>query len=209
MYKKIVLLLGSFFLVLVLNFSGCAATPAAPAEASAVPASTASPAATAPATEEAATENHEAEPEATESEATESQATEEQAPLEPKSKEMTQALGKVYEQYDTVLDMKGAKKYTVRKGDTLSKISKKFYGTSRAYFFPVIMLASQNVVVNPDLVVKGMHLSIPNLQRNLDNRKTRAKIKEFLLKIADVYKRSSAPWANVMERRLRSQARKL
>jgi hypothetical protein len=132
-----------------------------------------------------------------------------EASLQPKSQEMTKALDQVYEQYNNVLDLTGAQKYTVKNGETLSIITAKFYGSSNAYFFPVIMLASQETVADPDLVVQGMELLIPDLELNLGKPDTKAKIKSFLLQIADVYQRSAAPWAEDTEKGLRDQAAKL
>jgi len=47
-------------------------------------------------------------------------------------------------------------------------------------------LASRDVVVDADKIVPGMKLTIPNLQKNLDDPKARAKIKAFLLDVAKI-----------------------
>jgi len=88
---------------------------------------------------------------------------------------------------DLILD--GAKTYKVKWGDTLSKIAKKYYGPKpKSFYFPLIMLASSDVVKNPDLISSGMVLTIPDLNKNLADPKARANIKSLLLHIADIYK---------------------
>jgi hypothetical protein len=48
------------------------------------------------------------------------------------------------------------------------------------------MLASSDVVADPDKIVPGMGLTIPDLQKNLDDPGARANIKNYLLEIAKV-----------------------
>ncbi len=98
------------------------------------------------------------------------------------------AFEKVYDKYQNALIMDGAKSYTVVKGDTLSAITKKSYPTESGFYFPVIMLASNNVVLDPDLIEPGMKLTIPDLKANLNNAAARVRIKSYLLEIATVYK---------------------
>jgi LysM repeat protein len=98
------------------------------------------------------------------------------------------ALEKVYNKYRTSLIMDGAKSYTVASGDTLSAITRKSYPNDSAFYFPVIMLASNDVVLDPDKIEPGMKLSIPDLKANLDNAAAKGKIKSYLLEIAAVYK---------------------
>lgn len=50
-----------------------------------------------------------------------------------------------------------AKSYTVKKGDTLSGISKKFYGSSNQY----TRIAAANSLKNPNLIYPGQTLKIP------------------------------------------------
>jgi hypothetical protein len=94
----------------------------------------------------------------------------------------------IYEKYSDAIILEGAKTYTVVKGDSLAKITKNQYGSNNGYFFPLIMLASRETVSDPDLLVPEMKLTIPDLQRNLNDPRARQKIKEFLDEIADVYK---------------------
>jgi LysM repeat protein len=93
----------------------------------------------------------------------------------------------VYEQHSGDLILEGAKSYTVVRTDTLSKITRNNYGGRNGYYFPLIMLASQDVVKDPDLIRPGMRLTIPDLQKNLNDPGARQKVKEFLNEIAGVY----------------------
>lgn len=49
--------------------------------------------------------------------------------------------------------------YTVKSGDTLSKISKEFYGNSNEYMR--IFYANRNTLVDPDKIQAGQQLTIP------------------------------------------------
>jgi LysM repeat protein len=93
----------------------------------------------------------------------------------------------VYETYSNDLILDGAKSYTVQPGDTLSRITRTYYGRENGYFFPIIMLASRETVTDPDLIEPGMVLTIPDLPKNLDSPGARTKIKEFLNEIAGAY----------------------
>ena len=98
--------------------------------------------------------------------------------------ETEKALQTVYERYVETLILTGASNYTVKSGDTLSNIARDQY--KNGFYYPVIMLASNNVVLDPDKIEPGMRLTIPDLQRNLNDAGARSKIKEYLLEIADV-----------------------
>ncbi len=74
-------------------------------------------------------------------------------------------------------------------GDTLSAITRRSYPKDSGFYFPVIMLASNHVVLDPDFILPGMKLVIPDLRANLDNAVTKEKIKLYLLEIADIYTR--------------------
>ena len=108
------------------------------------------------------------------------------------------ALGTIYDTYRSKLDMTGAQSYTVVSGDSLSQITRKFYGNltgvgdagaNNGFHFPVIMLASGNKIVDPDLIEPGMQLKIPDLQKNLANPVSRKAIKDCLNEVAYVYNR--------------------
>jgi uncharacterized membrane protein YiaA len=94
------------------------------------------------------------------------------------------ALKNAYDRHYDALILDGAQTRTVRSGDTLSAISREVY--NNGFYFPVIMLASKDVVIDPDKIEPGMQLTIPNLQTNLNDAKARANIKSFLLEIAAV-----------------------
>jgi len=92
---------------------------------------------------------------------------------------------------DTGLDLTGSVKYTVKWGDTLSKISRRFYNDG--FYYPVIMLASRGVVKNPDKIWPGMAFTIPDLERNKANVNCRKTIKNCLNEFADIEKAKPRP----------------
>lgn len=53
--------------------------------------------------------------------------------------------------------------YTVKKGDSLSKIAKAYYGNAMKY--PVIFEANREVIKDPNLIYPGQVLRIPKLPR--------------------------------------------
>ena len=90
----------------------------------------------------------------------------------------------VYDQYRDSLILDGAKKHIVTKGEWLAHIALEEYHDG--FYYPLIMLASSNVVLDPDLIRPGMELTVPSLRRNLEDPAARASLHEFLLKIADL-----------------------
>jgi hypothetical protein len=92
---------------------------------------------------------------------------------------------------NTSLDLAGAKYYTVKSGDTLSHISRSFYGDG--FYYPVIMLASRGVVLNPDKIAPGMELTIPDLERNKSNLNSRKSMKNCLNGFAKIEKYKEKP----------------
>jgi hypothetical protein len=108
------------------------------------------------------------------------------------------ALGQIYDAYRARLDLTGAQEYTVQRGDTLSEITRRFYGNltnvgnagaRNGFYFPLIMVASDHVIVDPDLIEPGMRLVVPDLTRNLANQNSRRAIKDLLNDVAYVYNR--------------------
>ena len=106
------------------------------------------------------------------------------------------ALTQIYDTYRTKLDMSGAQDYTVVRGDTLSQITRNYYGTltgvgdsgpNNGFYFPVIMMASESKIVDPDLIEPGMKMKIVDLKKNLDNPSARKAIKDCLNDVAYVY----------------------
>jgi hypothetical protein len=102
-----------------------------------------------------------------------------------------EALREIYNEYRSDLILTGAKSHNVIKGDTLSAISRREY--NNGFYFPLIMLASSDVVLDPDLIEPGMKLTVPDLERNLNDAKARGRIKDFLREIADVEVRRNRP----------------
>jgi len=91
---------------------------------------------------------------------------------------------RIYDRHASNLILDGAQRYTVRSGDTLFEISESFY--REGLYYPVIMLASKDVVLDPDKIMPGMVLTIPNLQANLDNPRSRASVRGVMLDTADI-----------------------
>ncbi len=106
----------------------------------------------------------------------------------PTQEEVNAALEKVYDKYHSSLILTGAESYTVKSGDTLSAITRQVYPNDSAFYFPVIMLASNDVVLDPDMIAPGMKLTVPDLKANLGNAAAKGNIKSFLLEIAGIYK---------------------
>ncbi|NOZ61257.1 MAG: peptidoglycan-binding protein LysM [Calditrichaeota bacterium] len=52
--------------------------------------------------------------------------------------------------------------YTIQRGDSLSKIAKRYYGNAMKY--PVIFEANREVIKDPDLIYPGQVLRIPKLK---------------------------------------------
>jgi nucleoid-associated protein YgaU len=114
--------------------------------------------------------------------------------LEPRNP-TEQAFHDIYQRYRGDLILTGSTTHTVARGDTLANIARNVYGDG--FYYPIILLASSNVVLDPDNLEPGMQLIIPDLQRNLNNTRARASIKSFLMEIADVEEsRNRIPTAN-------------
>lgn len=99
------------------------------------------------------------------------------------------AFNTVYNAYTDALITDGASNYIVKEGDTLSDIARNFYGTDKAYYFPLIMLASKDVVLDPDLIEPKMQLIIPDFVANTTKESTKPRIKSYFKDIADVYRK--------------------
>ena len=102
--------------------------------------------------------------------------------------DLSDSFNKVYDNYLDVLDLTGADTYTVKEGDTLTSITKSVYGETNGYYFPLIMLASKNVVQDPELIRPGMKLTIPSLERNINNVEKAKVLSPYFKDIAGVYK---------------------
>jgi phage tail protein X len=111
------------------------------------------------------------------------------------------ALEQIYDTYRIKLILDGAQEYTVASGDTLSAITRKHYGSltgvgvagpNNGFYFPVIMMAADSEIVDPDKIEVGMKLKIVDLKKNLDNPESRAAIKDCLNDVAYVYNKKGA-----------------
>jgi nucleoid-associated protein YgaU len=105
--------------------------------------------------------------------------------------EANDAFRKIYNEYRDDLNLDDSKTYTVVSGDTLSAISRKNYNDG--FYFPLIMLASSDVVLDPDLIEPGMKLTIPDLPKNLNDPKAKGELKNFLNEIAEIYDKRNRP----------------
>lgn len=90
----------------------------------------------------------------------------------------------VYDRFRGQLILDGADSHVVVSGDTLHAISAARYGDG--HFYPLIMLASSDVVLDPDRISPGMRLTVPDLQRNLDDPGARRALASFMREIADI-----------------------
>jgi len=86
-----------------------------------------------------------------------------------------------------VLD--GAELYTVIVADTLSHIARLKYGAVNGYFYPLIIMASRDIVEDQDLIEPNTVLTIPDLKANLADARARASMKNFFLEIAEITER--------------------
>jgi hypothetical protein len=92
----------------------------------------------------------------------------------------------IYKAYPGII-VDGAKDYTVKYGDTLVKIARAFYGDDNGYFFPLIMAASQLAASDPDMIIPGEKLTLPDLSVNLNDPDSRMQLKSLMLDIAHIY----------------------
>jgi LysM repeat protein len=113
-----------------------------------------------------------------------------------------ESTGAFVDAYQLVLPInyEGAQNYTVVRNESLTKIALKFYGHESGYFFPLIMAASKDKqtvnIVDPDLIVPGEKLVIPDLQKNLADPATKTRIKTLLLSVAKIYENRETKWAS-------------
>ena len=84
---------------------------------------------------------------------------------------------------NTDIILSGSETYTVIWGDTLTKIARRKYGNG--FYYPLILMASSNVIKDQDKIIPGMRLTIPRLQANLDDSRARASLKRFILETAN------------------------
>jgi len=90
----------------------------------------------------------------------------------------------MYNRYSNNLDLTGAQTYTVVSGDALFQIANRYYND--AHYYPVVVLANRNQIINPDEIMPGMVLTIPDLQRNLANPLAKQDIKNVILEVSEM-----------------------
>lgn len=95
-----------------------------------------------------------------------------------------QCFYEVYSRYIVYLILDGAQHYTVQSGDRLVDISKRFYPDG--YYYPVIMLASREIVLDPDKIQPGMVLTIPDLELNKGNDASKNAVRGVIRGCADL-----------------------
>jgi len=106
-------------------------------------------------------------------------------PSPPSSPEAPPTVAPPERAHDLVLD--GAETYTVIHRDTLSHIARIKY--RNGFYYPLIIMASRDLVEDQDYIEIGMVLTIPNLQANLNDARARASMKAFFLEVADITNR--------------------
>ena len=118
-------------------------------------------------------------------------------PAAMKQAAINKSFDQVYSSHAGNLVMDGAKTYTVKKGDTLTSITKTFYAgdDENGYYFPIIMLASRNVVSDPELITPGMKLTIPNFEKNIKDKAVAKKMSSFFRDLTGVYRQKDTPAA--------------
>lgn len=118
-------------------------------------------------------------------------------PAAQKQAAINKSFDQVYSSHAGDLVMDGAKNYTVKKGDTLTSITKTFYAgdDENGYYFPIIMLASRNVVSDPELITPGMKLTIPNFEKNIKDKAVAKKMSSFFRDLTGVYRQKDTPAA--------------
>ncbi|MBQ9623047.1 MAG: LysM peptidoglycan-binding domain-containing protein [Treponema sp.] len=110
---------------------------------------------------------------------------------------VNKAFDQVYSTHESSLVLEGAKYYQVKKGDTLTSITKKFYAghDANGYYFPLIMLASHNVVSDPELITPGMRLTIPDFEKNINDKSKSQQFSAYFRDLTEVYKQKDTPAA--------------
>jgi hypothetical protein len=135
---------------------------------------------------------------------------EEPAPPPPEEYSPEPTVEEVYEKYSGDIILEDAKTHRVRRGEDLSKVARRYYGGVNGYYFPLILLASRDVAKDPDLIMPGTTLTIPDLNRNLNDPGARQRLKEFLYEVADVYStRLRKKWGPESRDQLRALASSL
>jgi nucleoid-associated protein YgaU len=86
-----------------------------------------------------------------------------------------------------VIDPNKAIIYKVASKDGLMSIARQFYGKAGAVFFPLILLASQGVITDPEKIQPGHYIIVPSIEVNRKNRAAAKEIVAFFNKTAAYY----------------------
>lgn len=84
-----------------------------------------------------------------------------------------------------VLD--NAQFYTVRRGDCLIFIAKRFYGSEKGNYFPFIIAGTEEKIEDPDEIEVGQKLTIPDLKAAVSTEESRSYVKQTFYDVADKY----------------------
>ena len=101
--------------------------------------------------------------------------------------------------------IRGSTNYRTVRGDTISSIAARVYGRENMFYFPLIRLANMTIL-NPDVILPGVYIIIPDLQANLENETARNTLKAEMLSMSAHFERRNQPRAAA---ELRSLANKL
>ena len=97
------------------------------------------------------------------------------------------------------LDLTNSKKHKVLK----------YYGDDKGYFFPLILDASKEYISNPEVIIPGMILIIPDLDKNITDSYRKEYVKNILLETSDLYKTKKTYFSNKISTELRKTAESL
>ena len=100
------------------------------------------------------------------------------------------------------LILQGSTRHVIIYRDTLSQIAARVYGHSNMFYFPLIRLANASYVSNPDFILPGIPLVIPDLNANLNDPGARKLLKAEMLSTAAHYDRLNIPDAAAQLRAL-------
>ncbi|MCQ2579749.1 MAG: LysM peptidoglycan-binding domain-containing protein [Treponemataceae bacterium] len=90
-----------------------------------------------------------------------------------------------------VLD--NAQYYTVRRGDRLILIAKRFYGSEKGNYFPFIIAGTEEKIEDPDLIEVGQKLTIPDLKAAVSTEESKNYVKQTFYDVADKYDAKGKP----------------
>ncbi|MCQ2594579.1 MAG: LysM peptidoglycan-binding domain-containing protein [Treponemataceae bacterium] len=90
-----------------------------------------------------------------------------------------------------VLD--NAQYYTVRRGDMLILIARRFYGSERENYFPVIIAGTEDKIEDPDVIEPGQKLTIPDIKAALSTEDSKEYVRKTFYDVADKYDQKGKP----------------